>query len=41
MAKSAKLTTKISTKGQVVLPKVLRNRRGWGAGVEFIVGGAA
>ena len=37
MAKSAKLRTKISTKGQVVLPKVLRDRRGWGAGAELIV----
>ena len=37
MAKSAKLTTRISTKGQVVLPKALRDRRGWGAGTEFIV----
>ena len=37
MAKSASLRTKISTKGQVVLPKALRDRRGWSAGAELIV----
>jgi AbrB family looped-hinge helix DNA binding protein len=30
-------TTRMSTKGQVVLPKALRQRRGWGAGVEFVI----
>ena len=37
MAKSASLKTRISTKGQVVLPKALRDRRGWVAGAELIV----
>lgn len=37
MAKFAKLRTKISTKGQVVLPKALRDRRGWAAGAELVV----
>ena len=35
MAKSASLRTEISTKGQV--PKAIRDRRGWAAGVELIV----
>jgi AbrB family looped-hinge helix DNA binding protein len=29
--------TRISTKGQVVLPKALRERRGWQAGDELVV----
>jgi AbrB family looped-hinge helix DNA binding protein len=37
MAKSASLRTRISTKGQVVLPKALRDRLGWAAGAELIV----
>ncbi len=37
MAKSASLRTRLSTKGQVVLPKALRDRRGWAAGAELIV----
>ena len=37
MAKSASLRTRILTKGQVVLPKALRDRRGWAAGAELIV----
>jgi AbrB family looped-hinge helix DNA binding protein len=28
---------KLSPNGQVILPKVLRERRGWKAGAEFIV----
>ncbi len=31
------LTTRISTKGQVILPKVVRTRRGWDAGMELVV----
>ena len=34
---SVQKTTRISTKGQVVLPKALRERRGWNVGAEFIV----
>ena len=30
-------TTRISTKGQVVLPKAIRERRRWGAGTRLIV----
>ena len=29
--------TRVSTKGQVVLPKELRERRGWNAGAELVV----
>ena len=37
MAKAASVKTRISTKGQVVLPKAIRDRRGWTAGAELIV----
>lgn len=37
MAKAASVKTRISTKGQVVLPKEIRDRRGWAAGAELIV----
>jgi AbrB family looped-hinge helix DNA binding protein len=37
MAKPASLKTKVSTKGQVILPKTIRDRRGWTAGSELIV----
>jgi AbrB family looped-hinge helix DNA binding protein len=30
-------TTKLSSKGQVVLPKSVRDARGWREGTEFIV----
>ncbi len=30
-------TTKLSSKGQVVLPKSVREARGWGPGTEFDV----
>jgi AbrB family looped-hinge helix DNA binding protein len=30
-------TTKLSSKGQVVLPKSVREAHGWGPGTEFIV----
>jgi len=31
------LTTTISTKGQVILPKAIREQRSWPAGTELIV----
>ncbi|RWX76723.1 AbrB/MazE/SpoVT family DNA-binding domain-containing protein [Neorhizobium lilium] len=31
------LTTKISTKGQVILPKAVRQRRDWNTGTKLIV----
>jgi AbrB family looped-hinge helix DNA binding protein len=37
MAKSASLKTRVSTKGQVVLPKAIRDRRGWTAGAELVI----
>jgi AbrB family looped-hinge helix DNA binding protein len=30
-------TTKLSTKGQIILPKASRNSRSWGPGTEFTV----
>ncbi len=30
-------TTRLSTKGQIVLPKNIRNSRSWGPGTEFMV----
>ncbi len=30
-------TTKLSSKGQVVLPKSVREQHGWGPGTEFVV----
>jgi AbrB family looped-hinge helix DNA binding protein len=30
-------TTRLSTKGQIVLPKEIRTSRGWGPGTEFTV----
>jgi AbrB family looped-hinge helix DNA binding protein len=35
--KGKSLTTRISTKGQVILPKAVRTRRKWGAGTELLV----
>ena len=32
-----KLTTTVSTKGQVILPKVIREQRRWPAGTELVV----
>jgi AbrB family looped-hinge helix DNA binding protein len=37
MANSAKLTTIVSTKGQVILPKAVRNRHRWDAGTRLVV----
>jgi len=30
-------TTRLSTKGQIILPKSIRTSRGWGPGTEFVV----
>jgi AbrB family looped-hinge helix DNA binding protein len=32
-----RLTTTVSTKGQVILPKAVRERRGWSAGTRLLV----
>ncbi|BAB53578.1 MULTISPECIES: AbrB/MazE/SpoVT family DNA-binding domain-containing protein [Mesorhizobium] len=37
MADSEKLTTTVSTKGQVILPSAIRKRREWGAGTRLVV----
>ena len=37
MASAKRLTTTISTKGQVILPSTIRQRREWGAGTRLLV----
>ena len=37
MAISDKATTTVSTKGQVILPKAIRERRQWRAGTRLVV----
>ena len=37
MARSEKLTTIVSTKGQVILPKAIRDQRNWRAGTRLLV----
>lgn len=37
MATSEKLTTTVSTKGQVILPKEVRRRRRWGSGTRLVI----
>jgi AbrB family looped-hinge helix DNA binding protein len=37
MAATDPLTTRLSTKGQVILPAAIRNRRRWAAGKQLIV----
>lgn len=37
MAESERITTTISTKGQLILPKAIRERRDWGAGTRLTV----
>jgi len=37
MAQAKKATTTISTKGQVILPKAIRDAKSWGAGKRLIV----
>ena len=37
MAAVETLTTTVSTKGQVILPKAIRQRRNWAAGTRLVV----
>ncbi len=37
MSQPEKLTTTVSTKGQVILPKTIRQHRDWGAGTRLTV----
>ena len=37
MANTEKLTTIVSTKGQVILPKAIRQQRHWDAGTRLVV----
>jgi len=37
MSTKQKLTTTVSTKGQVILPKTIREQRHWSAGTELVV----
>jgi AbrB family looped-hinge helix DNA binding protein len=37
MARAERLTTTVSTKGQVILPKAVRQRRRWEAGTRLTV----
>jgi AbrB family looped-hinge helix DNA binding protein len=37
MPSAEKLTTIVSTKGQVILPKVIRDRRHWASGTKLVV----
>ena len=37
MTRPASLTTTVSTKGQVVLPKSVRQRRDWEAGTRLLI----
>ena len=37
MPRATTLTTTVSTKGQVILPKAVRDRRGWKPGARLVV----
>lgn len=37
MAAKNAITTTVSTKGQVILPKTIRTRRGWAPGTALVV----
>ena len=37
MARAERLTTTVSTKGQVILPKAVRDQKKWGAGTRLTV----
>lgn len=41
MASATKLTTTVSTKGQVILPMAIRRQKHWDAGTRLIVEDAA
>ena len=37
MPRTEKVTTKVSSKGQVILPKAIRERRNWAPGTRLVV----
>lgn len=37
MSAPGKLTTTVSTKGQIILPSAIRQRRGWDPGTRLVV----
>jgi AbrB family looped-hinge helix DNA binding protein len=37
VARPVSLKTRVSTKGQIVLPKAIRDRRGWTTGAELVI----
>jgi AbrB family looped-hinge helix DNA binding protein len=37
MSRHDRLTTTVSTKGQVILPKAIRDRRAWNPGTRLVV----
>jgi AbrB family looped-hinge helix DNA binding protein len=37
MRRAERLATTVSTKGQVILPKAIRERRNWAAGTRLVV----
>jgi len=37
MSMQERVTTTVSTKGQVILPKAIRDHRHWGAGTKLVV----
>jgi AbrB family looped-hinge helix DNA binding protein len=37
MASARKATTVVSTKGQIILPKAIRDVKNWGAGMKLLV----
>ena len=37
MANAEKLTVRLSTKGQLILPKAIRQRRHWDAGTRLLI----
>jgi len=37
MPETERLTTRVSTKGQVILPKSIRQQRRWGPGTRLVV----
>jgi AbrB family looped-hinge helix DNA binding protein len=39
MSSARKATTTVSTKGQVILPKAIRDARNWGPGARLVVEG--